>query len=160
MRRGVLYVGLESKAVEAVLNKVTAGAQLCCPIAAIGAVGRRLFFGREDGPWIPWDPLAIDEHLGCTVKERPWPFCWGDDVWAVGMWDGQPVFLHWELDFFGEAYVGNPLGLSADPSPRTYGQFTSWLQAHVGTTTSLNDGVPAKAAQMLPGSFWRGHPPG
>lgn len=112
VRRGVHYDGLSHEAldpfVDELLEPELVGASK--PIAVYGAIGPQLFWARNDGSgrWIPYDLDAVDENRDCLVRERPWPFCWGDVVWAVGLWIGQPIYLRWELDEFSQVLVGVP----------------------------------------------------
>lgn len=105
-------------------------AQLSGPIGAWAAMGPQLRYARE-GPWVPWDPQEMDENRDVKVTDRDWPFCWGDHVWLVGSWAGQPAWLHWELDFYGEAFFGappvNPLELT--PWARALAQKTATRSA-------------------------------
>lgn len=105
IRRGVMYTGLEPPTLRAVLE--TRGCQV---LAAFGAMGPRLFWGREDGPWIPYDLDAKDQNADCLVRERPWPWCWGDQLWIAALWDTQPLYLRFTEDFC-ELYLDRPLGL-------------------------------------------------
>lgn len=94
IRRGVLYFPVQPEAVLALLKNEAAIWSVGC------AMGPELFFGRDDGPWIDWDPYALDQNAtksGSRVRDRPWPYCWGDDVRAIAMWQGQPVYIRWRL---------------------------------------------------------------
>lgn len=113
IRRGVLYVGLENDVLKKVVDVVSAPKRdaITNPLAFAAGMGPRLFWNVDEGKWIPWNVEAFDENEDRPVVERPWPFCWGDVVWALAQWEQQPVFLRWEQDFLGELYLGAPRDL-------------------------------------------------
>jgi hypothetical protein len=137
IRRGVPYVGLD----EEVLTDLLLGAS---PIAALGAMGPALFFGREEDSWIPWDPDATDENLDLLVKDRPWPYCWGDSIWAVVEWESQPAFLRWEIGVGGSLFVGPP------EFDRT---------STVAELRNIARREAGGALEALPAGFWRREAP-
>ena len=98
--RGVLYTGLEPWVLLELLK-------LSRLVQAWAAVGPRLFWQREDGPFVPYDRDLIDQNIDAPVRERPWPWCWGDEIWALATWDLQPLYLHWEMDWC-EILLGSP----------------------------------------------------
>lgn len=110
IRRGVMYTGLEPETLRAVIS--TSGCQV---LGAFGALGPRLFWGREDGPWIPYDLEAKDQNLDCLVRERKWPWCWGDQLWVAALWDTQPLYLRFTEDFC-ELYLDRPLNQNEETS--------------------------------------------
>lgn len=85
VRIGVLYRGLSVAAIRCLFNE---GA---VPVFAMATIGPRLFFGRTNGPFIPYDSKARDHNLDCPVSERSWPWNLGDEVWLVLFWRGYPV---------------------------------------------------------------------
>lgn len=91
-RRGILYLLTD--------EQVAAGLSLLAKTKltfGMAAMGPELFFGREDGPWVTWDPHSIDQNSPGSelmVCDRPWPYCWGDALWFAGVWDEQPVYFH------------------------------------------------------------------
>lgn len=87
IRAGVLYHGVPLRTVASILR----GAE---PVSAFAAIGRKLFFGRAEGPWIAYDSLAPDQNAGKRVQERAWPWCWGDEVWGLALWQGLRVAFH------------------------------------------------------------------
>ncbi len=121
------------------------------PIAAFGAMGPELFFGRKgQGRWIPYDLDATDENRECLVCERPWPYCFGDVVWALAYWDNQPVYMRWEIDWTGELYLFRPReavpGGVASPS---LGERLRVL---------AESEAPKWAVERVPESFWSSYP--
>jgi len=90
-RVGILYQGLPVSELHRAFRRPDAELSW-----ALGGMGPRLFFGRHDGPWVPYEPSTIDQNTGRPVFERPWPWCWGDEVWGVGSLMGHPCYLHLE----------------------------------------------------------------
>ena len=103
--RGIRYVGLEVPTLRAVLEQ-----EGCRVLAALAAMGPRLFWGRDDGPWIPHDLEAKDQNEDRLVRERDWPWCWGDHVWIAAYWDSQPLYLGFGPDSC-ELFLGAPIVL-------------------------------------------------
>lgn len=147
VRRGVLYAGLENEVLLTFLKEITNPKvpDLSWPVDAFGGVGPSLFFGRDgDGRWIPYDLDANDENREVLVRDRDWPWCWGDVVWACGIWERQLTYLRWDLDGFGELFVGRP---TSDPlDPENLSRFTRSIAVRESTRS---------AVQKLPPSFWR-----
>lgn len=100
--RGVRYQGLEAPTLRAILDQ-----EGCRVIAAYAAMGPRLFWGRTDGPWIPYDLDAKDQNEEKIVRDREWPWCWGDYIWAAAYWDAQPLYIAFGPDSC-ELYLGTP----------------------------------------------------
>ena len=71
------------------------------------AVGPRLFWGRDDGPWIPWDLDAQDLNEECAVRKRPWPWCWGDQIWIHATWYEQKCMIRL-LDVISTLLIERP----------------------------------------------------
>lgn len=123
-RRGVLYGGLDDSVVEAFLGQLNdpnnpdrplQAGELSWPGRAFGGMGPSLFYGRDgDGRWIPYDLDAADENLECNVRDRPWPWCWGDVIWGCAVWSLQLAYFRWELNNGGELFIGRPLGEPSD----------------------------------------------
>ena len=87
IRAGVLYQGVPLRTVAAILRDAE-------PVSALAAIGRKLFFGRTEGPWVAYDLLAPDQNADKRVREREWPWCWGDEVWGLVLWQGLRVAFH------------------------------------------------------------------
>lgn len=103
IRRGVRYTDVELAALEEIFRRP--GWQF---VRVWCAVGRRLFFGREVGTWIPYSRTAKDQNHRCQVHNRPGVWAWGDDLWILAMWDGQPAAVHLALDDLNEFFLGSP----------------------------------------------------
>ncbi len=148
MRRGVLYAGFGHAALDPIFDQLLTPNQTSShPLKAYGAMGPELFWARDGrGRWIPHDPGAKDENRDCLVRERPWPFCWGDVVWAFGIWIGQPLYLRWQFDDFAQLYLGRP----DEFSPRELERAV--LKRAVAESV-------ATAVQELPVAFWRRQAP-
>lgn len=114
IRRGVLYTGIELPTIRAFLDSPQAISPAVIRVWA--AVGLRLFWGREDGAWIPYDVEAKDQNEGRLVRERAWPWCWGDQIWVYATWLNQPVFLHLAVDWC-ELLVQSPAPASSGRAP-------------------------------------------
>lgn len=112
IRRGVLYVELDWRVPIAAL--ALARVEL-----VLAALGPRLFFGRADGPFVPYDVKLVDQNTGKKVEERAWPFSLGDELWVAAEWDAQALFVHLSRgdSDFGEhgsdLYLGRPGELPA-----------------------------------------------
>jgi len=99
---GVLYTGVELVVADRLLLEgARAGGRM---VATFAAMGPKLFFGRADGPWVPWDDRLEDPALGCAVRDRPWPWCLGDEVWIAAVLEGELQVLLRFLDD-GEVHV-------------------------------------------------------
>lgn len=61
---------------------------------AMAAVGPKLFWGRADGPWVDYDAGLVDQNAGKPVRARAWPWCAGDELWIVAVWDNLPIIVH------------------------------------------------------------------
>lgn len=136
VRRGVLYTELELPVLRVLVEQVS-------PSMAWGAVGRCLFFGRNDGTWTTYDRDLIDQNEELKVRERRWPFCWGDEVWAVALWHQQPTALRWAPEGC-ELYVASPNGGSpseAELIGHLHGRFAKWAEGR---------------QVVLPLTFWKG----
>ncbi|NJO82033.1 MAG: hypothetical protein HC828_04040 [Blastochloris sp.] len=146
-RRGILYVLTD--------NQVAAGRELLSQTRltfGMAAMGPELFFGREDGPWIDWDPHSRDQNSPGSelmVCDRPWPYCWGDALWLAGVWDEQPVYLHlrttgrwvlaqhdlpdWaprhEAEELIHVAIGSPFNTSS------LAELTAWIEQEASTMT-------------------------
>ncbi len=103
-------------------------------LAVYGAVGRKLHFGRRDGPWVPYDAELRDQNAERLVRERDWPWCWGDEVWMLVRLAGHMTFVH-----FGEEDDCEVLMASATRPPavedaiealRSWAEQASDQQAH------------------------------
>ena len=129
VRRGILYLGLDVEVVRRILE--TAG-----PIAGWGAIGPRLFWSRSDGPFVAYDRDLVDQNADLRVIERPWPWCWGDEVVGVARWDEQPVAFRL-LPGESELFVGSPsqplaAALLTDLVGRRFRRWTGGLLADLG----------------------------
>ena len=134
--RGVRYVGLEPLILRVVLER-----EGCQVLAAFAAMGPRLFWGRDDGPWIPWDLEAKDQNEDRKVRERDWPWCWGDHLWIAACWDTQPLYLGFGPESC-ELLLGSPHPLGTNmpfaafveevraEARRVAGPHASQIQAH------------------------------
>lgn len=91
-RSGVLFTGLTVERLKPLLDGQIA------PIEVLGAVGRKLFFARDDGPWIPYDREIVDQNFDKRVRERAWPWSLGDEVWAVVSFMGIISALYFQDD--------------------------------------------------------------
>lgn len=88
IRRGVEYF-VDPKILELILDEAN-------PVTfSWGAIGPRIFFGRDHGPYIPYSPTTVDENFRCQVRERDWPWRWGDEIWVFAVWQQHPIYLHW-----------------------------------------------------------------
>jgi hypothetical protein len=93
IRRGVLYRDVPLAASRALLKAAR-------PIGLLCGMGPMVFWQRSDGPWISWDPSVRDENgpePDSQVADREWPFCWGDEVRFLGVWEEQPLYCRWRL---------------------------------------------------------------
>jgi len=111
------------------------------PIKTWAAMGPQLFWGRDDGPYVPYDRSLKDQNKEVKVEEREWPYNWGDDIWSVLKWEGQPLFLHWSVDGC-EALLGSP----------TLDVFQDFL---IGVEEYARD-VAGVHLVELPIMFWKG----
>jgi hypothetical protein len=128
IRRGILYSELDSRVLTYLWRRSKS-------LIAIGAMGQNLFFGRDGtGPWIRYDRELIDQNREVPVKERPWPFSFGDVVWSIVEWDKQPTLLKWDL-------TGSELLVL---TPGRLDQLTS------ETLDEIKTAVPGKRAQNIP----------
>ena len=84
IRRGILYRGLSPD-----------GAR---PVWIGAGMGPRLFYGREDGPFVPYDRTTIDQNENQKVSERKWPWCWGDEIWTLSTYFEQDLFFRFDPD--------------------------------------------------------------
>ena len=149
-RRGVLYGGLSDATVRTILGQMAdPGQKISWTCQAWGGVGPSLFYGRDgDGRWIPYDLDANDENLECLVRDRDWPWCWGDVLWACGVWELQLTFFRWELNHGGSLFVGRPFS-----DPQDEGDLANFTrQIAVAESTRWAPG------RLGPG-FWSGLPP-
>ncbi len=134
--------------------------RLYFPVTAFGAMGPQLFWARDgDGRWIPYDTEATDENRECLVRERDWPWCWGDVVWAAGFWVGQPTYLRWELDGFGELFVGAPPRGGAGSSFSGLGGLTRVELARFVQSRSVAESTRSSTGQLPMDYFWERLPP-
>lgn len=69
---GVLYHGISHAAALDYLAKSEIHTAFC-------AVGRCLWPGRS-GPWLSYSVDRLDRQRDTRVRERPWPWCLGDEV--------------------------------------------------------------------------------
>lgn len=103
IRRGLLYSWLEPSTLRSVLE---------FPAVRIlevwAGIGPRLFFGRDDGPWVDYDSKLIDQNTRCPVDERAWPWCFGDEIIVYSSWDRQPLFVRFRPEDECELYLGTP----------------------------------------------------
>lgn len=70
---------------------------------AWAGIGPRLYFARETARFVPYDPEVYDQNLDVRVRERSWPLCLGDRVWAALELDGEAVVL--DFDTYGWTLV-------------------------------------------------------
>lgn len=114
LRRGVLYVGIDPCAMASLFKEIAFPKKTVKPVRAVAGIGPSLFFGREEAPFIPWDPESTDENSRCLVREREWPYCWGDVVWAVSVWEAQPTYFRWSMGDFGQVFLGTAFAPTED----------------------------------------------
>lgn len=71
----------------------------------IAAMGPGLFFGREDGPFVPYDLSLTDQNEEKKVRDRAFPWCWGDVLWVIGYWQGMRISLRLaKMDGTGDVF--------------------------------------------------------
>lgn len=140
IRRGVLYTGLETPALAGFLQEVGPN-----HLWGWGAMGPRLYWGRDDGPWSPYDRSVKDQNLGCSVSEREWPWNWGDQLWFGAIWLDQPAYIG--FNFYGsQLLVLSPLEMSSK-SPLNIKQAVRVIIK--AQEVSVGDLGPIDSAQFL-----------
>ena len=89
-RVGIRYLGVPTSVIEEALRRPDVRL-----LDAYGAFGRKLYFGRDDGPWAPYDPELIDQNAEPPgpAGARPWPWCWGDEIWMLLRFQGHLAFV-------------------------------------------------------------------
>lgn len=83
---GILYSGID---VDAVLELLRCDGTEVLEVHA--AIGRAIFWARDDGQWLPYNRELPDMNEDCRVREREFPWNWGDDVWVSAIWQGMPA---------------------------------------------------------------------
>lgn len=78
VRCGVVYEALSLRTATEVLREMVTD-------HAWAAIGPSVFFERE-GPYVPFDLSIVDQNLDQPIRDRPWPYCYGDDIWVCGVW--------------------------------------------------------------------------
>lgn len=91
VRRGVLYSELEPEILTRVLDESKI-------VAVAAGMGPKLFWGRDNAQWVPFDLESWDQNQERPIWKRAWPFCWGDEIWAIVIWQVQVTYLHWAMD--------------------------------------------------------------
>lgn len=130
IRRGVLYTGIEPEVGLALVND-----RLSRVVYLAAAIGPDIFFGRSDGPFVPYDVRIVDENTGLAISKRDWPWNLGDAMWMLVIYAEQPVFLT----------VDRALGLRLlMGGPTNHAEFAELLRAQL-----------PKQAHKLPGSAFK-----
>jgi hypothetical protein len=149
IRRGVTYLGIRPGIAHVLVSEAARRKSDSRPIHALGAIGPHLFIGKEGrGRWIPFDPDATDEIRDRPVRERDWPYCWGDVVWVLLVWQGQPAYFRMELEGVSSFALGQPSVFCDEPIDAE-----AWLELRA-RAEGANHVEPVGA------EFWAHEPPG
>lgn len=81
---GVLYTDVPNPTLLELLRE----SEICGVVAAMGPA---LFYARSDGPFVPYDRTLVDQNEERKVRDREFPWCWGDVLWVVARWQGMSL---------------------------------------------------------------------
>lgn len=106
-------------------------------------MGPEIFWARTGrGPWVSYDRDLEDENRRCLVRDRPWPYSWGDVIWSLWLLDFHPIFVRFEIDYTAEVILLTPGDVSSRPE-----------EALARLLAQAELEVPKKALEVLPDEF-------
>ena len=99
IRAGVYYTGLELRHIVPFLEDAE-------PLSAYAAIGPAIFWHRvRKAPYVAYDAKLADQNEKTFVCNRAWPWCYGDDVWALARWQGNFLIVVMRKDTDCDLYM-------------------------------------------------------
>lgn len=140
---GVLYQGMTHESAFHYLADAKIHTAFC-------AVGRRLWPDRL-GPWLSYSVNRLDRTRDVLVRERPWPWCLGDEIVFVVHGKAGLSMVDVELDDEDQARMYTEVGLT--DAARSPDLFVAKVEQWVGSVI----GPMARQVheRLLPPPGWR-----